>query len=207
MRLALCLSLCAASTPASAATFTIGLYVVNDHARAEQRGGETEANTAAIVADAASILQSAGLTSDVRIAFVGQRTYRALDPWPAPGSQAGIDVLTAFNGWVQSQADLDSKDLVFLFGSTGAEQSSTHAAFVNGLCGSNSTGFLRTTSDDGALLAALLAHAIGHSLGMKHDGQGNACATSGNLMAAAFDPDGLSTLVMTRRVISIVTSG
>ncbi|XP_046547668.1 A disintegrin and metalloproteinase with thrombospondin motifs 1-like [Haliotis rubra] len=123
-----------------------------------------------------TILKVKILTADqpgLSIVPDAEKTLQSFCAWQEPLNPRGDD-----NPEHWDTASLMTRvDLIYL-----GSQSDTGLATLEGMCGDNKR--CSVVEDDGLDLGLTLAHETGHTLGMHHDGEGNACADKKNIMSS-----------------------
>ncbi|XP_067661647.1 A disintegrin and metalloproteinase with thrombospondin motifs 18-like isoform X2 [Haliotis asinina] len=123
-----------------------------------------------------TILKVKILTTDqpgLNIVPDAEKTLQSFCAWQEPLNPRGDD-----NPEHWDTASLMTRvDLIYL-----GSNSDTGLATLEGMCGDNKR--CSVVEDDGLDLGLTLAHETGHTLGMHHDGEGNACADKKNIMSS-----------------------
>lgn len=173
----------------------IELMVVNDQERLALFNGNAElmlADSVAIITATNTIFAHSGLTPRVRIAVKGQVTApQNAYPVQVAGPEVNSDaLLDAFSTW--SMQELPPHDDHCLLSGHDFDQTTVGLAYLAAMCSGLRSGLVAQTVNVGASMAEIVAHELGHNLGMPHDSDGNACPRSGFLMAAVAQSGGLN---------------
>jgi len=174
-------------------TRTLRVLIINDNARYQSLGSRVEADTSSIFNFVAQLYRSSSF--GVQLSFAGQMTFVRSDPYQHPTVASGVKVmgpdglLSLFNAYRNRlYASLPRHDIAVLFSKLQFESSILGLSGVGSLCSSNS-GVITELKYDLVRNAVIVAHEIGHTLGMQHDGTGNQCPRSGFIMAPASSAD------------------
>lgn len=116
------------------------------------------------------------------------------DPWGAPPSSGGEALsgpyLDNFNAWLNSSSSLPDYDEATLFTGWDLDGLTVGLANVEGACDHEIAGALVSGVGSDDSVAQTLAHEIGHTIGMSHDGDGNSCPQSGYIMTWIYEAEG-----------------
>jgi hypothetical protein len=127
----------------------------------------------------------------MQIELIGIRTFASTDPWNVPDDGTGSvdpnDLLDAFSDFIGASGPIGGGDRDFAHLASGREfvGSTVGLAGVGTLCSSPAaTGIDQWNGLNLPFNAGILAHEMGHNCGAQHDGSGNACPTTGFIMAS-----------------------
>ena len=172
----------------------VELLVGNDHARYTAEAADTETDSAAMVNVVAALYNAANTYPAVRVVLVAQVTFTAEDPYSVSlgtcsacaAGQVGVsDLLNSWNAWRSGAGNAPAHDDGQLFSGLQFQTGVLGYASVGGLCLWPYSGGVDTTYQGSvSFTATVIAHELGHNLGSQHDGNGNACPTSGFIMNA-----------------------
>jgi hypothetical protein len=171
------------------------VLIINDKARFDSLGSGVEADSTKIFNMVAQLYRSAPFASSMQLSFAGQLTFTRGDPYRPPQTGTGVKVLdsdgllTMFNTYRKSMArSLPRHDVAILFSRLKFQENILGLAEVGSMCTSDS-GVITELKYDLVRNAVIVAHEMGHTLGMQHDGTGNQCPTAGFIMAPASSAD------------------
>jgi len=199
MRIVLVVAALCALSPATAQTSQVEVTVVLDKAFLDAHGAESEAIACAAMWRANQYFTGSDVV-DIELFHIATQTFAAGDPYSVTATDGKVspsDLLSAFQAWAKDNL---TTDVAFLL--TGYEVSGAILgfSFTGAACTANGAGFV-THRLSFESLAYILAHEIGHTLGMCHDPPADrsapVCATlpsglscEGKVMAAANPADG-----------------
>mgnify|MGYP003571171932 CR=1 FL=1 len=114
-------------------------------------------------------------------------------PHPWASSSNAATLLTNFAGWAQSDEPIPGpgRDIVILLTGIDLDGGVLGLAFQSSICGPEAIGVVSVLDDNTEFNANVLAHNIGHILGATHDGVGNTCDVSGNIMSPGLNPENI----------------
>lgn len=173
----------------------IELLVINDRARYMQRNDPNFSPTEDVVNVMDSLFREGGFRPPIRIRLVCQMWWAFANPIeylqiPSSGiARSEIDphhLLRQFNSYrVTNKATLPHHDNAQLYSGEDFQGSQNGLALPSTMCKFPLSGSVnQVTPRSLALNAAIVAHEMGHNLGMNHDSQNNACPQSGYIMSA-----------------------
>lgn len=171
----------AAGTP----TKFVELSVYGDAAYAVQQGANGLTNALAVIAVAKQFFED-GLTPATTLVMTHFTQY-IQDPFtfppPNPNGEIEVDsLLSAFRAWEVTQGV--PRDAAVLLSGRDFQNSVTGYAGVGTMCYSASSHAIIQHTFTTAQNGVIVAHYLGHMVGMNHDSVGNTCPPSGYVMAA-----------------------
>jgi hypothetical protein len=183
----------------SAAEWWVEFLVVNDNSRYSALGDDTEVESLAITnAVSAYYSNQANFIVPMSVVMVDQVTFTEDDPWEetlevgtcdecSAGEVGAADLLNLWHEWrIDPTNNLAAHDNGHLYSHRNFQSSVVGYAGVSAMCqvDTNSGGIDQTTFPTDEQNAAVVAHELGHNLGMYHDSAENECDPSGFVMNA-----------------------
>jgi len=138
--------------------------------------------------------QSAQFPHQMQVVLVAQHTFLEADPWEATVKTSGSEVMSdslldLFHDWAFQAVEkgvVPAHDNRVLVSSRDFDGNTLGLAGVSAMCSPSRTGNVNQCMQgaERAVCASVVAHEIGHNLGMHHDSSGNSCPQSGLIMNA-----------------------
>lgn len=177
----------AATAPATSAR-NLDVVVVVDNALYVQLGSSVAAaeEFAATVID--GILPITAPDLAMRVRTVDTIVLTAGDPWTPTLTPSGevnsSSLLALFRLWAGANLTTP-RDQAILLSGRNFEGSTVGLAPVSAACSNpDDVGVIVQATFSAAYVSTIVAHEIGHTLGMQHDSTGNACPANGFIMQA-----------------------
>lgn len=143
---------------------------------------------------AAALYDSAAFADRVLPLLVGVVEVGGSDPWGYPDAVGGElpsgPYLDNFNAWLAASTALPRFDQATLFTGWDLDGATIGLATVEGACDTGLAGALVTGVGEPDEVSQTLAHEIGHTLGMWHDGDQNSCPSQGYIMTPIYAAGG-----------------
>ncbi|MFT3926400.1 MAG: M12 family metallo-peptidase [Myxococcales bacterium] len=159
------------------------LVVVSDAARFEALGMDAMTDAVQIANLTDAIYRNGTISPAVAIVVTANVVIPGgTDPWTVPPS-GDVDpsvVLTNFSGWARTH--LLKGDEHFLLTQRELTDATVGLTYVSAACKTFKQGMVQATFPQ-AITATTLAHELGHSLGMSHDGSSASCPSGPWIMA------------------------
>ena len=162
------------------------VFLVNDTAEFVSFGTNTESHSLALANIADALLRNGDLPVSIALIVKGQVTFLGGDPYDYTITDGEVDSFSLLDSFGQyATANLPDGDVQFLMTGLDPDGARIGLAWTGGTCGSRNEGFAATLNFQDAFSGTIMAHELGHLLGMSHDGAGNSCPLSGFIMAPA----------------------
>jgi len=170
----------------------IQALIVNDFSRYQGLGAYTESASLDILNLVDAYYKYGSFRTSIRVEVVGQITNNLYDPYDIKTIGGKVDpsgspgLLGRFNDYLQRYSPyLPEHDVAVLLSGLTFRNGMLGLATVGSCCDPTSRGLVTSMITGGlSEQAIVVAHEIGHTIGMSHDGTGNLCSPSGDIMAA-----------------------
>ena len=159
-------------------TKTVGIVVVNDKKRYDQKGSTVHLSSSALFGVAnnlyTNIVEGAPLnpTHNIRLEILSQYTFTQQDPWvnlvDGNGEVSANDQLTKFDTWRGSNAQPSNHDLAHLLTGFTYQSSTIGLAYLRAVCTPSKSGVTQATDLSDAHISSTITHEVGHNLGSEH---------------------------------------